>query len=410
MTMLRIARGLVLLMPLWGASLGAQDAPAMAIRTLRVMAQSDSAVLRSVAAVRSLPDGSVLVNDVNYRRVVVLDSSLRSMRAIADTTTLLPFGYGLKAKPTGLIAWSADSSLFADSDRSAVLVLNSRGEVVRIAAPVRNGDLANMVGGAFGTPAADGRGSLLYATETPFDPYTNLPVVGGAPVNVTYPDSNPIVRANFDTRTVDTVAHLRAPVRKVVLTRESSGSVTVSAAVNPLPQSDDWTVLPDGTIAIVRARDYHIDWIAPDGVRSASPSMPFDWRSISPAEKRAMVDSVKRGMDAARAREVVQPGAAPTPALNVTVDPSDIPDSYPPLRVGQTRADMDGRVWILPSTSGSAQGGLLYDVADRLGKIVERGQLPPGRALAGFGRAGTVFVYRQAGGGTVVLERSQIVR
>ena len=34
----------------------------------------------------------------------------------------------------------------------------------------------------------------------------------------------------------------------------------------------------DGSVAILRGRDYHIDWINADGSRVSSPKMPFDWK------------------------------------------------------------------------------------------------------------------------------------
>ena len=44
--------------------------------------------------------------------------------------------------------------------------------------------------------------------------------------------------------------------------------------VNPLPVGNEWVLLPDGAIAIVRGQDYRIDWLAPDGKIMSSPKMP----------------------------------------------------------------------------------------------------------------------------------------
>ena len=55
-------------------------------------------------------------------------------------------------------------------------------------------------------------------------------------------------------------------------------------------------------------------------------------------------------------------------------------------------ADYDGNVWILPSTTTQAGGGLLYDVVNRKGEVALRVRLPDGRALEGFGPNGTVYL------------------
>jgi hypothetical protein len=50
-------------------------------------------------------------------------------------------------------------------------------------------------------------------------------------------------------------------------------------------------------------------------------------------------------------------------------------------------------VWILPRTSTlSRRGELVYDVVNAKGELFQRVRLPLGRALAGFGRGGVVYL------------------
>ena len=56
----------------------------------------------------------------------------------------------------------------------------------------------------------------------------------------------------------------------------------------------------------------------------------------------------------------------------VTVDVADPPDYYPAVRQGQVRADAQWNVWILPSASTAAKGGLLCDIVNRNGEGFER--------------------------------------
>ena len=41
-------------------------------------------------------------------------------------------------------------------------------------------------------------------------------------------------------------------------------TVMMHMQVNPFNMADEWSLLSDGTVAIVRVHDYHIDWIDPD--------------------------------------------------------------------------------------------------------------------------------------------------
>ena len=113
------------------------------------------------------------------------------------------------------------------------------------------------------------------------------------------------------------------------------------------------------------------------------------------------------GDDGAPQPKVTAPVA---PAVAQLVEPSELPDYYPSvLASGEMRADFDGHVWILPSTTTQAGKGLLYDVVNRRGEIVERVRLPEGRALEGFGANGTVYLTSHGPNGTH-LERARIIR
>ena len=84
------------------------------------------------------------------------------------------------------------------------------------------------------------------------------------------PDSVPIVRVNFDTRKADSVAWVKVPKNESSMTRGDDGSMRFTTKINPLPQGDDWALLSDGTVAVVRVLDYHVDYYTPDGKHTAS--------------------------------------------------------------------------------------------------------------------------------------------
>jgi hypothetical protein len=290
-----------------------------------------------------------------------------------------------------------------------------------MAPPKAGGDLYYIARSVLARTQTDWRGRLLYSVRRPLPPNLQKPPEGndttGATQITLYPDSAPILRADFETRTIDTIAMFRIPVQKGVVVNQG-GVYTGMMAFNPIPTSDEWVVLPDGAIAIVRAFDYHVDWLLPDGTRKSSPRMPFDWRRITPEDKVRILDSVREAAGALRAKFATS-NPAPPPMMNgrpapripfTTVEPDELPDFYPPIRMGQVRADLDGNVWILPATSTLAQPGLVYDVVNRAGAVFQRIRLPEGRNLVGFGPRGIVYLSYTRAPGWTLLEKATIGR
>lgn len=96
-----------------------------------------------------------------------------------------------------------------------------------------------------------------------------------------------------------------------------------------------------------------------------------------------------------------------SPTLLLKAD--EWPDYYPPIRIGTVKSDPDGHVWLLPTTSVLADGGLIYDVVNRQGEIIERVKFPPGRKLIAVGHDGVVYM-SYTPKGLVRLERARVNR
>jgi hypothetical protein len=409
------------------------------VRQLTVEATSTEAV-GSLNGVRELADGRVLVNDAGKRRVLVFDRQLSTVQVVADTTPGRKIQYG--SRPTGIVPYQGDSTLLIDLPGRAFLVLDASGNATRVMSAPRPNDLQTMAGGSMGAPSLDRSGRLVYRTM--IMPSFRAPVVGKAYTPPVIPDSAPLLRADFDTRVADTLAWLRVPVIKVNTNFLPNGGVVLTPVFSPISTIDDWTALPDGSIAILRGSDYHIDWIGADGIRSSTPKMPFDWKRLTDEDKASIIDSTKKALE--RQSQVAStpggmtPGAgagagghggAPAipaghsmtimpvgsddgaplpqsankgpslPAVVQVVEASDLPDYYPPiLQSGEMKADFNGNIWILPSTTLQAGRGLLYDVVNRKGELVERMRLPEGRALEGFGANGAVYLTSHGANGT----------
>ena len=167
----------------------------------------------------------------------------------------------------------------------------------------------------------------------------------------------PVIRADFETRKADTLAWVKVPRTDITMSQTDDGGMRMIARINPLPQGDDWALMSDGTLAVVRVLDYHVDYFAPDGSHTSSPKLPFDWKRITDEEKTKLIDSLKVTAKEASDRAAAQQAQGGGRGFRASFEPvsaDKLPDYVPPIRPGTTLADHDGNIWILPATSSIA--------------------------------------------------------
>jgi hypothetical protein len=412
-----------------GSSADAQSPPA--IRPLGPITAKSSESFPNILNIRALSDGRVLVNDVAKRRVLLFDTTLKSFAVVADSTGATANAYS--GRVGNLIAYRGDSTLFVDAQSLSMLVIDPSGKIGRVMSVPRAEDVGSLSGPIGGAVGFDRAGRLLYRAFPRIDRQVAARMAARdehvAPPQM--PDTSPVVRIDLATRQLDTVGFVKVPRPSVQMSRDADGRMQVSMTMNPLPVVDEWAVLSDGSIAFVRGRDYHVDWVNPDGSRSSSPKMPFEWQRLSDEDKVAFIDSVKAarermgaaggpqqfvmsGAPAAAAGTapgggdrvavtIVQGGAPPAggtatrsqqataPRVNF-VSPSELPDYKPPFFAGSVRADMEGNLWIRTIPTKAIAGGPVYDVVNRQNGLVERVQIPAGRTIIGFGAGGVAYL------------------
>ncbi|WP_306518556.1 hypothetical protein [Gemmatimonas sp.] len=462
--------------------------------------------------VRPLSDGAVFVNDVQRRQLLRFDASLKNVSVIADTApgALMPYGQ----RPIGMVPYTGDSTLVVDASTLSLVLLDKSGRTVRVMASPRPNDINTLSNVNLGSHAFDAKGRLYYRQGGTGGPggggmagmmfgggmdrggnrggdrggqggqggNNNRPAQaqqnrggdfsgppggfgggqqgGGQPFGgpggrgfnpANQPDSVPIVRVDFDTRKADTVTFVKVPKSESQMTRGEDGSTRLTVKINPLPQADDWALLSDGTVAVMRVLDYHVDYYRPDGSHVASDKLPFDWKRISDEEKTKLVDSLATMAKAASER-MGQGGGGGFRMSFEPIGADKLPDYYPPVRQGSSIADRNGNLWVVPTTSnlsaqlaqsfmgGRGMGGppmggapgsgapgaataprdstrqgpppaammammgamanqppIVYDVISPEGKLVERVKLPAGRQLVGFGPDGLMYVTAREG-------------
>ena len=442
----------------------AQQAKPPAPRAIAAAEAKAGEILSAVSQARGLPDGRVLVNDAIGRRVLLFEKDLKTFTVVADTTPAT--GNAYSGRFAGLIPYRGDSTLFVDPQALTMMVIDPAGKLGRVMSVPRPNEAQALVAGNNGFPGFDSQGRLVYrappqlrmaggpgAPGGPGGGGQRMEIrsdgggargPGGMPAGFRmpdFPDSNAVVRVEMATRKLDTLGFVKVPKTKLEMTTDTSGRMMVAPIINPLPQVDDWAVLSDGSVALIRGIDYHIDWTKADGAKESSERLPFEWRHLNDSAKAAFVDSAQVAMNKMRENaqrqmqenpgqmpRMMQEGAAmigapmisfrmeggppggarggdgarprnesgPAGGMNFQmpplkmVAPNELPDYAPPFNTGAARADMDGNLWV--RTSILVNGGPIYDVIDRSGKLVDRVSLPAGRVIAGFGKGGIVYM------------------
>lgn len=395
---------------------------------------STRAAFGAILGIRQLSNNSVLINDAKRRQVSLCDASLGNCKIVIDSIPSTPNSYPETQSP--LIRYLGDSSLLVDVASKSFLLVGANGSIVRPMA-LPNDPIAAQSLTSAGS-ATDPLGRLVYKHTPPLA------------LQIMRDRSNPtpqikldqtgewveVMRADLDERRVDTLGRVRENPDSMIVVTLPDGRRAFKQVINPLPTFDEWAMLSNGSVAIIRGHDYHIDWIHADGSKSSMAKFPFDWKSLSQEDKQRLSDSTltfrndrnaetaKREKEAASRTGEVQtartgrgggPGGGPgqfeNSAIPEIVPLKDIADYYPPIRREAAMADLDDNLWILPTTSAQSRNGeLVYDVVNEKSGLYKRVRLPRGRALAGFGKGGVVYLAYGTMTNGFVVERTQLPR
>ena len=409
---------------------------------------ADSIAFRSISTALPMPGGRVMVNDMTGRRAVILDSTLSRLTPAADTTSATANAYGTSWAT--LVRYRGDSALLIAPSTLSMLVLAPNGSTAHVLAIPRPND-AQLLGEALGLdtrgrlvyPGSRGTGGILMLNlgmqllqdGKPTDVMRILQQNsdGGIRVGKFEADSSVVVRVDLESRAVDSAAWVRIPKYIREITVDNEGKVTsIVTTPDPLPVTDQWALLRDGTIAIVRGRDYHIDWVDASGKVMSSPKLPFDWKKVDDARKTALIDStvadLQKILDDITASRLAGSGRGGAggssagsgrgggagdgrrpgqlvPLIAARANLNDLPDYFPPFNERAVTADADDNVWV--RTTQTADNRPVYDVINRRGELIDRVQLPAFRTIAGFG-PGVIYMAVADRAGAIHLERARV--
>ena len=342
-------------------SLAPQSEPAP--RQLTPLPLQLSLDLAEVGGVRELANGRLLVSDANTPAILVVDPATGAARKLGREGKG-PNEYG---RPGGIYP-DADGTTWLVMDRSAprVFVVDRAGTLTGMRSIEQRGARSTSdhvdpmrIDAALHTYFVD-RGAAFRAQA-------------GRPV-----DSLPLIRFDVARQHGDTVARLFFTKPTTVTTKDRL-TMTRTPVFSP---ADGWTVMADGSVAVVRAVPYRVDWIAASGERTVGP--PIDYTPV------AVTDADRKAFDA-QGSPMVSGGRPGSTGMTAGGGDSKVEFAKvkPPFDPDAVVAAPDGRVWVgRHVAAGSTQ--VVYDVFDRRGARVDRVALPARSKVVGFGR-GVVY-------------------
>ncbi|MDQ8164590.1 MAG: hypothetical protein P3A28_02380 [Gemmatimonadota bacterium] len=351
----------------------------------------------AISGIRELKDGRVLVADARDKTLQLID--LRSGAATAvGREGSGPGEYGL---PMRLVPLPGDSTALFDAGNQRYLTIHPDGKTGRdfrleAATPPAGGEggrggRGGIVLGGLSIPRGfDARGNIYYE---------GMPFSLNDAGEMVSADSVAVLRFDRAARRVDTVAY-RKVVKANAQVSGGRGNMNVRIGTgNPLSPADDWAVLPDGRVAVLRASDYHLDVFSAASRKTSGAPVPYEKIRVDAAVKKMIEDqrarnsrnAVRMTVDAGSGgtrRSTEIGGARPGEIPPLT----DWPDVMPPFLANAAVARPNSEVWVL-RTRKPGDDIPTYDVFDAAGRVIGKVALPKDHRLIGFGQ-GTVYIIR----------------
>lgn len=328
----------------------------------------------SIQTVREMPDGTVLVADPLGKALYRVDLG-RGVREVIGAEGQGPDEY---LQPDAVWPLPGDSTLLVDLGNGRLVAL---GPDLKFGptSPIGLGDPRSALVLAL-PQGVDGMGRV-YARE--------MGAMGQRS------DSAAILRIDRASGGTQSVVRFKLQEMKI---SESGGANDRNVSMSPIPLSpeDAWGIASDGSVAVARAGDYHVEWHAPDGSVTRGPSVRVDAVRIGTPEKEEYVTESGRsgggigvsvGIENGSVRMSFQRGGAGRPR---EIDQYEWPERKPPFYNGRLVIDGQNRVWVRRHVDGGDPS--TYDVFDRSGARVATFTLENGKRIVGFGRASVYVV------------------
>jgi hypothetical protein len=368
-----------------GPAWAQRNAPTITISQGAKELSEPFSVIRSLVELR---DGRLLVFDSKEKELLLVDFA-RDVQTQAAQQGAGP----LEFNAAGLmLRGPADSAVYYDMMQRRFLIFSPKGAPTR-SVPYGGTDPLAML--ALPQPIViDAAGRVYGQAMGVRVPTGGLPGAGG-PI---FADTTVVSRYDFRAGRTDTVAKLLSVMAQSQPRMEMTGGAMKMTMTAPDYRANDvWTALPDGRVAILRAGEYRVRFVAPGARETVGPPVPHVLIPLTPAMQRATMDSIRAALAAtlgATNRAMAEAGAPPTAMSRFEFDvkePAKWATHLPPYTTIQ--ASPDGLLWVsVPIGVGDLSGH--HDVLDGSGALIARVQFAPGEALIGLGH-GVAYTIRK---------------
>jgi hypothetical protein len=309
----------------------------------------------SVASVRELSDGRLIVPDPGEREIKLLSAQ----GTLLSTNAHRGGGPQEFQMPLWTLAMPGDTTWVVDREQERFLVLGPDGTAIRtVPWPRIDG------GGLRSRVLADGAGHVIFTQD-------GFPRPG-----VT---ETPLLRWEPRTGKLDTLATLRTPsVARYKLMFEGHEALVTRAL--PYAEGHSWAAGSRGSIAVIDPEHYVVRWRSPTGALEAGRPIPFTPVPVTQADR----DRYLEGENAATQAHLTFPAMKPAVrAFTSLISPS-------------------GELWAWRYGAATLVGAT-WDVIDQTGRRLRSVELSANREIIGFG-ARTVYVIRTDDDGIQHLE------
>ena len=304
--------------------------------------------LTTLAGVVELGGDRIAVLDREEQRVVVADVRTGTVRPVAR------IGDGPREyrMPWTLMDLAGDSAAIYDAANRRLLVIRPDGTPGDFLGIPGTSSTVHLPMGPNG-PAAIDHAGRFYWTGNRFD------LRPGVRPN-SLADSVPILRQAAGARRPDTLGHLRRP--NLGARGELDAADAERHARLAWPMRDDWTVLPNGTVVVVRAPEHRLEVLEQSnrGRMIALPAAALPLTSWLRSRWEA-----RRCGERTLAYRVRSDGSLSRPTLTggsaQTCGPHTWPEIVPGFLAGETVADPRGAVWIR-RTPRTVRDASTYDI------------------------------------------------
>jgi hypothetical protein len=321
-----------------------------------------------VRGVRELSDGTVMVSDMLERALRRVDFANGSFEEIGRTGQ----GPGEYQMPGELLPLPGDSSLLVDFGNMRVTVVGPDGKL-------GDSDPLMRPDGLFVMPRGIDVSGRIYIEMS------NFQLGQGREI----PDSFAIARIDRATGAVDTVGYLPRPEAGRVQSMGGGGASFTGAGLSPFQAMDAWATAPNGSIAVARHADYHLEWVFADGEPVVGPTVDYRPVNITREDKEAWASRMSGGT--VTAISTSGGGGRSMSMPRPDIDEIDFPEYKPAFPRGAVSVTPEGEAWVQRHAAHGEPE--TYDVFDASGRRIEQVVLAAGRELVGFGHGTLYAVY-----------------